>query len=267
MTGKWIRIVVLATFCGSGTLFGVGGLLHVSTAGAQGLAPVPVSPTPVRQQNPPTPPQANPPARQNAANPYKPAKLGSAADVQFPFKTSADAIVLFDVALGARGEIKKISVLQDVPPFTEAAEHSLREWKFAPASLNGKAEESDIVAAFVFRHAVYIANPPAYKPVAPSKESERAESEFTPPGILSMTYAGYPASTVAYGTIVVQETVNPEGSASDVKIVRDLEGGFAPLAIEAAKKWRFQPAMRNGRAVPGRIAIAFVFSSRAMNPF
>jgi hypothetical protein len=211
---------------------------------------------------------ASPPAGQNGVrDTYKPANAVAAADAQYPLQTAADAIVVFDVSIGARGEVKKTSVLVDVPPFTATAEQSLRNWKFAPATQNGQAEDSEMLVAFVFRHAVYVANPPAFSPIYPAKESEGGRSDFIAPAILYASYAGYPASTVAQGTVVVQANVNAGGSTGDVSVLRDLPGGFAPLAMDAAKHWRFQSALRDGRAVPSKVAIAFVFSSRAMNPF
>jgi len=49
--------------------------------------------------------------------------------------------------------------------------------------------------------------------------------------------------------------------------VREVAGGFAPLAMNAAKEWEFQSAMLDGKPVPSSVAIAFVFSSRSLNPF
>jgi len=215
--------------------------------------------------------QQTPPARtqdQNATrNPYKPARALSAADVQFPFQTTADGVVIFKVSLDSGGAMGKITVLQDVPPFTAAAEQSLRNWKFAAALQDSSPEDSEMLVAFVFRHAVYIAKEPPFTPIFPAKESGEARRAFIPSGILSMAYAGYPANTIAMGAVVVQATVRPDGAAGAVSVVRDLEGGFAPLAIKAAKQWRFQAALRDGRPVPSKVAIAFVFSSRSLNPF
>lgn len=198
---------------------------------------------------------------------YKPAQAVAAADTQYPFQTSAEGMVVFDLSIGMRGEVKKITALVDIPPFTAAAEQSLKGWKFAAATQNGRAEDSEMLVAFAFRHAVYLENPPALNGVFPSKESEGGRSDFIAPSILYATYAGYPASTVAYGAIVVQTNVKADGSTGEVSILRDLPGGFAPMAIEAAKQWRFQSALRDGQGVPSKVAIAFVFSSRAMNPF
>jgi Gram-negative bacterial TonB protein C-terminal len=217
------------------------------------------------------PSQGTPPARtpdQNGArNPYQPAKVVAAADVPFPFQTTADGVVVFSVSVSASGEARKIKVLNDVPPFTAAAEQSLRNWKFAPAGQNGRPEDTEMLVAFVFRHSVYIANEPPFTPIIPAKESRETRGGFVPPGILSINYAGYPANTIAMGAVVVQASVKPDGSTGELSVVRDLEGGFGPLAIKAAKHWKFQPALRNGRAVPSKVGIAFVFSSRALNPF
>ena len=221
-----------------------------------------------RQANRTAETPASPAADQNAVtSTYKPARAVSAADTQYPFQTPADGMVVFDLSIDTRGQVKKTSVLRDVPPFTAAAEQSLRNWKFAPATESGEAEDSEMIVAFVFRHAVYIADPPVFTPIFPAKESEGGRSGFVPPAILNATYAGYPASTIAHGTIVAQANINADGSTGGVKVVRNLSGGFAPLAIEAAKQWRFQPALRDGKAVPSKVAISFVFSSRALNPF
>jgi Gram-negative bacterial TonB protein C-terminal len=160
-----------------------------------------------------------------------------------------------------------LGVLQDLPPFTSVAKQSLHDWKFAAASQNGKPEDSEMLVAFVFRHAVYVANEPPFSPVLPGKESTETRAGFIPAGIASISYAGYPASTIAMGAVVVQANVKPDGSAGDVAVIRNLAGGFAPLAIDAAKNWKFQGALRNGNPVPSKVAITFVFSSRSLNPF
>lgn len=216
------------------------------------------------------PPETGARQRQNqnaAANSYRPASAISAGDAQFPFQTAADGIVVFNVSLGPEGQIKKINVLQDIPPFTAAAEQSLRNWKFAAALQDGRPEDSEMLVSFVFRHAVYIADEPAFTPILPAKRPAEAREGFVPPGILSVSYAAYPASTIAMGAVVVQATVKADGSTGGVSVLRDLPGDFGKLAANAAKHWKFQPAMLDGKAVPSKVAIAFVFSSRALNPF
>lgn len=280
MSAKRIGVIAAASlFFASGVLLWLGRPSRTFAAGWPMAGQNPTSNSKTAQPNPAQPNQsqetpATPPALpartqdQNAARSiYKPAQAVSAADVQYPFQTPSDGIVVFDVSLGARGEVRKISVLQDVPPFTAAAEQSLRDWKFAAASQDGRPEDSEMLVAFVFRHAVYIANEPPFAPLFPAKESGETRRGVIPAGILSIVYAGYPASTIATGAVVVQARVNANGSTGNVSVVRGLEGGFAPLAIKAAKHWGFQAALRDGQPVPSKVAVAFVFSSRSLNPF
>jgi hypothetical protein len=273
MSGKQMRVIAAAILVSTAALLlclarPLGLLAADSQAGGHNASSASAMPQPSQAANQP---QQFRPARsqeQNATrNPYQPASVLSAADVPFPFQTSADGVVVFSVSVGAGGEVGKISVLQDVPPFTAAAHDSLKHWKFSPASMNSTPEDSVTLVAFVFRHAVYIANPPPFTPIVPAKESSDTRRSFVPLGILSIAYAGYPASTIASGAEVVQANIKADGSTGGVGIIRDLPGGFGPLAIDAAKHWRFQPAMREGRAVPSKLAIAFVFSSRSLNPF
>lgn len=194
---------------------------------------------------------------------FRAAQVVSASDVKYPLDTTADGIVVFNVSLDSRGQITNTTVLNDVPPLTESAQSSLRLWKFKPASRNGVPEASQIMIAFAFRHAVKLWNPPPFTAVFPSKEREN----YVPPGIFAATYADYPASTIAAGATVVQVEVNANSRIGQMKVVRGMSGGFVPLALEAARKWQFQSAVLDGTPVPSEVAIAFVFSSRALNPF
>jgi outer membrane biosynthesis protein TonB len=269
MSGKPMRVIAAANlFLAAGLLLGAASPSRVVAAGAQtGGESSGANTTPSSTSTPRETRAAQSQGQNGGANPYKPASAVSAADVQFPFQTPADGIVVFNVSLGEEGQVRHTAVLQDVPPFTAAAEQSLRAWKFAPASESGTPENAEMLVAFVFRHSVYVANEPPFSPVLPAKESADERQGFTPPGILSVTYAAYPASTIAMGAVIVQATVKVDGSVGGVSILRDLPGDFGKLAVNAAKHWKFQAATRDGSPVSSKVAIAFVFSSRALNPF
>ena len=197
------------------------------------------------------------------ATTFKAPEVASAADVVYPFQTTADGIVVFNVSVGRDGGVQGIQTLSDIPPLTAAAQSSLQSWKFKPALLNGTRETSQMLVAFVFRHAIKAWNSPPFNPVFPSLERDA----YTPAGIYSVAYCDYPTSTIAAGATVVQVAVRPDNTLGDVQVVKPLSGGFVPLAVAAAKQWQFQAAVLNGTPVPSKVAIAFVFSSRAMNPF
>jgi hypothetical protein len=191
------------------------------------------------------------------------ARVVSARDVKYPLETTADGIVVFNVSLDARGTPKNMNALTDIPPLTNAALSSLRMWKFAPAWSEGAPEASQLLVAFVFRHAIKVWSPPVFNSVFAPKEQEG----YMPPGIFSASYVEYPSSTIAASATVVQATVKADGIVGTVDVVRTMRGGFVAQAITATKNWQFEPAMLNGTPVESKVAIAFVFSSRALNPF
>ena len=62
------------------------------------------------------------------------------------------------------------------------------------------------------------------------------------------------------GTVVLQVIVRPDGSASDIKIVKSLDPEHDQAAIDAVAKWRFKPGLdRNGEPVAAIVPIEMTF--------
>jgi TonB family protein len=66
------------------------------------------------------------------------------------------------------------------------------------------------------------------------------------------------------GTVLLQCVVRPDGSVSDVQVLRSLDSvfGLDQEAIKAARQWRFAPGTRMGQAVPVQITIELTFTLR-----
>jgi TonB family protein len=62
------------------------------------------------------------------------------------------------------------------------------------------------------------------------------------------------------GSVLVALTYTADGRITDIKVVRGLPDGLTESAIEAAKRIRFQPAMRNGQPVSVRGQLEFNFT-------
>ena len=62
------------------------------------------------------------------------------------------------------------------------------------------------------------------------------------------------------GTVVLQVVFHINGSITDVKVVRGLPDGLTEKAIEAARKIRFNPAVKNGTPVSVRGQLEFSFN-------
>ena len=64
------------------------------------------------------------------------------------------------------------------------------------------------------------------------------------------------------GSVIVECVVMPDGSVTDVRIVRSIDPrhGLDEEAVRAARQWRFRPGTLNGEPVPVRITIELSFS-------
>src|SRR3977135_2647218 len=105
--------------------------------------------------------------------PFKPAEVISAGDIPYPIQSIADGVVVLDVSLDEKGAITGSTVVRDIPSLTSAATSSVQSWKFSPASMRGKPEQSLIRVAVVFRPRAYFAAGPAFTPY--SRRGKRIE--------------------------------------------------------------------------------------------
>lgn len=66
------------------------------------------------------------------------------------------------------------------------------------------------------------------------------------------------------GTAMLSCVVRPDGTVTDVEVVRSLDRTFGldEEAVKAAKRWRFKPGMLRGEAVAVRVVIEMSFTLR-----
>jgi protein TonB len=61
------------------------------------------------------------------------------------------------------------------------------------------------------------------------------------------------------GTVVLWVVVGADGRAHDVKVQRSLGMGLDQKALEAVRKWKFEPAVKDGRPVAVQINVEVSF--------
>lgn len=61
------------------------------------------------------------------------------------------------------------------------------------------------------------------------------------------------------GEVLLSIIVDENGNTRDIRVARSLGLGLDEKAMEAVAKWRFRPAMKEGRAVPVRVNVAVTF--------
>lgn len=100
--------------------------------------------------------QGNPRVRnQRAEGPvFVPAQVIASLDAPYPHTSIAEGTVVFEVTVGADGQIEDVRAVRAIASLTEAGERSLRGWRFRAATLDGKAVRSTVVVAFSFTRPV-----------------------------------------------------------------------------------------------------------------
>jgi periplasmic protein TonB len=61
------------------------------------------------------------------------------------------------------------------------------------------------------------------------------------------------------GTVILQAIISPDGRPRDLRVARSLGMGLDEKAVEAVYNWLFEPARKDGRAVPVMIQIEVSF--------
>ena len=69
----------------------------------------------------------------------------------FPANAHASGVVLLEVLVAATGAVDNARVVKSAPPFDEAAQKTVRLWKFAPAQRGGVTVPSVAYVIFAFR--------------------------------------------------------------------------------------------------------------------
>jgi TonB family protein len=121
-----------------------------------------------------------------------------------------------------------------------------------------------------WRQLVFYQPRPGGGPAPPSFRDPATGQTITGSGVsgphaIYSPRAPYPRSGLTdriNGQIVMDVVVDAEGRVQTVRVTKSLRGDFDESAIGAVKTWRFEPARRDGKAVPSMVTISMDFSVR-----
>lgn len=83
---------------------------------------------------------------------------------------------------------------------------------------------------------------------------------LSPPQVLSHPPALYPEGHAEAARVELTLTVDTTGAVASVEVSSSGGPDFDKAAAEAARRWTFHPALRDGQPVPARIRVPFVFA-------
>lgn len=217
-------------------------------------------------------------AMASADDSFKPAEAVSVTDafsILFYPETQIrpDAFVILNLCLNREGNIRTIDVLRDPVSMGKIATSSARSWKFRPASEQGQAVASPIPVVFVYRPTNFgFLGPPSglqptnLKPALPDQPCATKGTNYVPAAALAATYPDYPVNSVAWGSVIIQVTINAGGRMAIAKVLHPMPS-FTQFSLDALKKWRFQAATLGGKPMDSNLVIAFVFQTPSSTPY
>ena len=194
--------------------------------------------------------------------------LARAGNIPYPPNTLAVGIVSLLVTLDARAQLQSVQVLRSFPSLTGVVQDAVQSWKFTAAAMRGSPVPADISVSAVFNpynpggtsFQALALDPPRFEPTpAPGGPA------FLPPQITSASFAIYPVNSVAWGTVVLDATIDATGQVAKVRAVHTVASLTTP-AETALRTWGFAPATLDGQPVAANIVVAFVFPRNLGRP-
>jgi TonB family protein len=153
----------------------------------------------------------------------------------------------------ANGVPDRVKVSRSLDPsLDESAVKAVEKWRFKPGTKDGKpvAVEISIVVAFAL-------TPIKRKVFTPGRD-------VTTPVVRTRVEPVYPEEAMKVGVegnVRLECVVEPDGTPSDIVVIRRLYPPLDEAAIQALKRWRFDPGRKKRQAVAVRIELEMRFSS------
>jgi len=173
--------------------------------------------------------------------------------------------VVVQITVEETGEVSRAAALSGELPLAKAAVNSVVKWRFQPFTKDGHPlrVQQNVVFNFAPGNKVAELQLPLSEPTAAKLPSVfRVGGRVSAPRPLYSPDAGYSeeARQAKYeGVCVLTLIVGPDGLPWNVRVARSLGMGLDEKAIEAVKRWRFQPAMKDGKPVAVAINVEVQF--------
>lgn len=150
-------------------------------------------------------------------------------------------VVLLNLIVNAKGLPENVHLLRGVGMGLDArAIEAVKQYRFRPAMLDGKPVPVELNVEVSFQN--FDSNGPAKaagRDVSPPKLIYQVEPQYT--------QAARKAKTA--GIVLVNLTVDRNGRPTGVRIVHGVGNGLDKKAVDAVSKYRFRPAMQDGKPV------------------
>ncbi len=150
---------------------------------------------------------------------------------------------LVELELDAAGEVREIVPIRHTPLPADTIASALKRWHFQPATIDRRGVPSRVLVAALFRPPVPFNNP---TPGNPPAQTATPSTEIPFPSVQQRPQ--YPPLGVSDAVVLVEVLVGSTGDAQNVRVVIGA-GAFDQATLDAVRRWKFRPAVRDGKPV------------------
>ena len=173
--------------------------------------------------------------------------------------------VVLEAIIGADGKVRDVRVLRSVPFLDQAAVAAVRQWEYEPAQRDGKPTPVVMTVTTTFRMDVGREYGPLIVPPWPAAEGVvRVGGNVPPPRLTKNVRPDFPRDAQERrvgGAVMLEVLIGADGKVKDVRVIRS-SPLFDKAAIEAARKWEYEPTEIDGIAVPVVMPVTMTFTNR-----
>ena len=160
-----------------------------------------------------------------------------------------EGVVILEAKTDEQGNVVDARVLRSIKVLDQAAIDAVKQWKYEPLVIDGKAHKVvfTVTVRFVLDEGI---KKDVIKKFAAG--AVRAEGDIKPPKLVKETAPVYPeAARVAgvQGVVILSVKTDETGRVADTMVLRSI-----PLldqaAIDAVRQWVYEPFVQDGKPVP-----------------
>lgn len=187
-----------------------------------------------------------------AVGDIKPPRLIKAVDPVYPEmarQAQVEGVVIVEARTDEKGNVEDARILRSIPLLEQAAIDAVKQWKYEPAIINGKAQK------VVFTVTVRFMLKSGFKEKDLEKFAQgaiKAEGAIPPPKLIKVVDPVYPdiaRQAKVEGVVILAAKTDATGHVQDAMILRSI-----PLlnqaALDAVRQWIYEPLVINGVAKP-----------------
>jgi TonB family protein len=198
-------------------------------------------------------------ASRRQAKGFSPPTPLSVVTTPYPPEAMFGGEVMLDALIDSSGKLTDLRVVTGDSPFLETVLSAVRTWTFSPARMDGRAVEARVGIVFQF--------PTSFLFHMTSRERKYEEPLASSPdrGPLPVVTVepDYPTNSIAEGSVVLYELIDPHGRINSTSILSNVESLTAP-AQAAAQKWEFVPGKQAGAETDSAAIVVVTFRRPAL---